>query len=406
MVWIPALVEVGLGIAAFAPFAVHRYSVGKWRKQTLEYPVNDSKLPSVTIMLPVWNESLIIEKKLSNLAKQNLDCSLLVIDSASTDSTVEKINSWLKKNPKAFDSTHVLEMSERLGKTEAVRQAIAHLEKESFDGCICMTDADAFLPPNALSRLQGWFADRTIGAVGARALRHQSLSSEKTHRSMFEFLREGESAKDSTPFLEGSCMMWRSSCFQSIQLNTLSNADDAQIATGVRLNGFRSIHDSEVYFEDVAPMSSEGQRRQKIRRGQGLQRLLMSHRKSWFDRKLGSFSSILRREAHFHILAPLLVMGAGLSGIIRWIIVMVAGMPSGSLAVMHSSLALIELMCLTAWALDRRGIRIPLLQTVGSIFTGMEHLVSAHWHTLRGRSLHMWEQHSDTRKKIADSDLN
>ena len=47
MVWIPALVEVGLGLAAFAPFLVHRLSVGKWRKQGIEYPVNDADLPAV-----------------------------------------------------------------------------------------------------------------------------------------------------------------------------------------------------------------------------------------------------------------------------------------------------------------------------------------------------------------------
>ena len=200
-------------------------------------------------------------------------------------------------------------MSERLGKTEAVRQAIAHLEKESFDGCICMTDADAFLPPNALSRLQRWFADRTIGAVEPVPY-DTSRCPVKTHRSMFEFFYEKVNPRKTLrPFWK--VRAWRSSCFQSIQLNTLSNADDAQIATGVRLNGFRSIHDSEVYFEDVAPMSPEDNGGKKIRRGQGLQRLLMSHRKSWFDRRLGTFSSIPRREAHFHILAPLAGNGCG-----------------------------------------------------------------------------------------------
>ncbi|MBT3477328.1 MAG: glycosyltransferase [Euryarchaeota archaeon] len=406
MVWIPALVEVGLGLAAFAPFLVHRLSVGKWRKQVNEYPVNDADLPAITVLLPVWNEGLIIEKKLDNLAQQNLRCSLLVIDSASTDETVSKINAWIQSHPKAFDDFTLLRMKERLGKTEAVRQAIEKLEKDGFNGCICMTDADAMLPPDALSRLQGWFADPTVGAVGARALRHGTLSSERSHRTMFELLREGESARDSTPFLEGSCMMWKRSAFNSQQLNTRSNADDAQIATGVRLNGFRSLYDSNVHFEDMAPSTPEGQRRQKIRRGQGLQRLLMSHRKSWFDRRLGTFASILRREAHFHLIAPLMLFGAGMAAVLRWGIITIAGMPNGTLAALHGSLACIELTCLVAWLLNRQGIRVPLLATVGSVFSGMEHLVIGHWHSLRGKSLHMWDQHSDTRIALSESDLN
>ena len=406
MVWIPALVEVGLGLAAFAPFLVHRLSVGKWRKQGNEYPVNDADLPAITVLLPVWNEGLIIEKKLDNLAQQNLRCSLLVIDSASTDKTVNKVNSYIEANPKAFNTFKLLTMKERLGKTEAVRQAIEKLEKDGFNGCICMTDADAMLPPDALSRLQGWFADPTVGAVGARALRHGTLSSERSHRTMFELLREGESARDSTPFLEGSCMMWKRSAFNSQQLNTRSNADDAQIATGVRLNGFRSLYDSNVHFEDMAPSTPEGQRRQKIRRGQGLQRLLMSHRKSWFDRRLGTFASILRREAHFHLIAPLMLFGAGMAAVLRWGIITIAGVPNGTLAALHGSLACIELTCLVAWLLNRQGIRVPLLATVGSVFSGMEHLVIGHWHSLRGKSLHMWDQHSDTRIALSESDLN
>ena len=391
MVWIPALVEVGLGLAAFAPFLVHRVSVGRWRKQAIEYPTNTEVLPLVTVLLPVWNEALILKKKLENLAAQNMRFSLLVIDSASTDSTVSILNSWLKEHSDAFEATTVLEMPERLGKTEAVRQAIASLEDQNYQGLLCMTDADAMLPPNAVLRLQGWFADPTIGA-------------ERTHRSMFEMLREGESARDSTPFLEGSCMMWRHKRFSSQQLNVHSNADDAQIATGIRLNGLRSLHDSGIYFEDIAPTSPEGQRRQKIRRGQGLQRLLVSHRKSWFDRRLGTFAGILRREAHFHLFAPVLFAAAGCAAILRWSIITLAGMPNGALAALHGSLALIELGCLIAWLLNRQGIRVPLLTTLGTLFSGMEHLLVAHWHSLRGRSLHMWDQHSDTRIALADSE--
>lgn len=397
MVWIPALVEVGLGLAAFAPFLVHRISVGRWRKQGIDYPISSSELPQVTVLLPVWNEALILEKKLANLAAQNIRFSLLVIDSASIDSTVHLLNSWLKKHPEAFEATTVLQMEERLGKTEAVRQALVSLEERDVQGLICMTDADALLPSNAISRLQGWFADPTIGAVGARALRHQALSGERTHRSMFEMLREGESAYDSTPFLEGSCMMWRQKEFSSHQLNVHSNADDAQIATGVRLNGLRSIHDSDVHFEDIAPTTPEGQRRQKIRRAQGLQRLLLRHKKHWWNKRMGRFASILRREAHFHLFAPLLMVGVAAAAVLRWGTVMTIGMPNGTLALIHGGLAMAELAGLTAWALHRNGIKVPGLETLGAVLTGMEHLVAAMWTSYRGRSLHMWDQHTDTR---------
>jgi hypothetical protein len=73
------------------------------------------------------------------------------------------------------------------------------------------------------------------------------------------------------------------------------------------------------------------------------------------------------------------------------------GMPIGTLAVLHGSLAMCELLALTSWALHRNGMHIPGLATLGSIFTGMEHLLLAMWTSFRGRSLHMWDQHTDTR---------
>ena len=92
MVWIPALVEVGLGTLALGPFLLHRIAVGRWRRTPLEYPAKTTKndQPSIIVLLPVWNESLIIEKKLSNLASlEGPSVDLLLIDSASTDSTLK-----------------------------------------------------------------------------------------------------------------------------------------------------------------------------------------------------------------------------------------------------------------------------------------------------------------------------
>ena len=192
-------------------------------------------------------------------------------------------------------------------------------------------------------------------------------------------------------------MMWRSSSFKAEQMYTTANADDAQIATQVRLNGMRSIHDVHLQFQDVAPGTIEGQRRQKIRRAQGLQRLLLRHRKHWWSRKLGSCAPILRREAHFHLAAPLLLAGAAAAAVLRWGTVMFIGMPNGTLAMMHGGLAMVELFGLTAWMVHRNGIVIPGLGTVGSLLTGMEQLLGAMWASFRGRSLHMWDQHTDTR---------
>ena len=102
--------ELGLAVIGFAPFALHRLSCGLWAKEQVKCPDKDSMLP-ITILLPVWNEGLIIEKKLANLAKQEIKADLLLIDSASTDDTLEVATSWLQDFPKAFNSHKIITVS-------------------------------------------------------------------------------------------------------------------------------------------------------------------------------------------------------------------------------------------------------------------------------------------------------
>ena len=402
MVWVPAIAEAVLGTLAFFPFLKHRISVSRWLKKPIQYPEKPPKQP-LMILLPIWNEAKIIQQKLDDLSTSTeMACSLLVIDSASTDDSVSLVKNWIKQNNSKFQSIELIEMESRLGKTTAVQRALIYLKNSNFDGLVLMTDADATISKGTIDRMYGWFSNKEIGAVGARAIRSQSTGEESQYRSMFEMIRLGESNKDSTPFLEGSCMMWRMNRFDPSLLNINSNADDAQISTLVRMSGLRSIFDEKASFEDVAPPTIEGQRRQKVRRAQGLQRLLKDQNVNPNIRNTGHFRKIFKAQHYMHIYSPILALGVGLSALSRWIMVSVAGMPTGVDAAVHASLGVIELFCLTSWLCIRQGVRLPLLGKVGTILTGLEYLLIAQYNSFRGKSSHMWEQHSDTRKIKSD----
>jgi len=397
MVWIPVISQITLGAFAFLPFLQHQISISRWIKKPLKYPKETPK-EDLVILLPVWNEGKIIQNKLDNLARHNeIKTSLLIIDSSSDDNTVELTNEWISKNKSKFQSIELIEMEERLGKTPAVCRALNHLSKQNFEGLILMTDADATIAEGSIERMYGWFSDSTIGAVGAKAIRKRGIDSERQYRDMFETIRLGESNFDSTPFLEGSCMMWRSSGLDISQLDKFSNADDAQIATAVRVSGLKSIYDDKASFSDIAPPTIEGQRRQKIRRAQGLQNLLRRQKNNSNFRSLPKFKKIFRRQNYLHNISPFLALGAGLCALSRWVLVGISGMPTGNEAMIHASLGIVELFCLSSWLCTRQGITLPLLGKVGNILTGLEYLLIARVNSLRGISSHMWDQHTDTR---------
>ncbi len=384
--------ELSLAAIGFAPFALHRWSCGNWAKQELTCPEQDSNLP-ITILLPVWNEGLIIEKKLASLAKQDVKSNLLLIDSASSDDTLDKVNAWLSDFPNAFKSHQVISMPKRLGKTTAVMLGLDELK--DTQGIIVMTDADATLMAESFSRIRRWFSNPQIGAVGGTPKRFGDLGEEETHRGMYNLLRAGESAFDSTPFLEGSLLAWRASSVTSTDLIANSNADDAQIATAVRLNGLRSIQDSELFFTDQMPLTSKGQRRQKVRRGQGLIRLLSRNRKFWFSKRQGRFSKILRRNAWMHLLSPLAIAGGAILALLR----NATYLPESNLMF---SLSAIEIYCLISWMFTRMNRSFFGIRTAGTIMCGLENLLVGLILASRGKSLHMWEQHTDVRQALAE----
>tara|TARA_Y100000591_G_scaffold178625_1_gene154178 strand:+ start:1276 stop:2487 length:1212 start_codon:yes stop_codon:yes gene_type:complete len=393
-----ALVEVILASLVALPLLLYRLKAKRWQRIELEYPTNPHDAELV-ILLPIWNEAIVIEKKLDDLKRQYpCQTSLLVIDSASTDDSVDKVKRWLNDNSSAFFSSQVIEMPKRLGKTSAVKQAIEYLDNNSYEGLVLMTDADALIGQGTITRLYGWFANPSIGVVGSSANRLTSLSGEAEYRSLYQMLRSAESKIDSTPFLEGSCMMWRHGSFSASNLNTNANADDAQIASLVRFGGLKSIFDGEANFTDFAPPTIDGQRRQKIRRAQGLQQMLDKLAKQHKLPKDDEFSKIFKTQRFLHLAAPLILFQVAISAVVRWIFVSISGMPTGYEAIIHAVLAFIELMILVSWLTYRNGIKLPLVGTIGSIVTSFEYLFIARYRNSRAIQSHMWEQHSDVRK--------
>ena len=392
-----ATIEIVLGALVALPMLFYRMKAKRWNRLALDYPQKTHET-ELMILLPIWNESLVIERKLNDLNRDYpFKTSLLVIDSASTDDSVDKVKQWLTNNPSVFSDSQLIEMSERLGKTSAVKQALEFLEEQMFSGLVLMTDAEALVSDGSIRRLHGWFSDQSIGAVGSRANRQTKLHGEKDYRSMYEMLRIAESKRDSTPFLEGSCMMWRHGAFRSEDLLTNSNADDAQIASLIRINGLRSIMDWNASFIDFAPTTVEGQSRQKIRRAQGLQNVLDKFPKQHEMPKEGYFSTIFRTQRYLHSVVPIILFQIAIVAIIRWTYVGVTGMPLGYEAALHAILSFTELLMLVSWLTFRNGIKLPLVTTIGALLTGFEYLFIARYRNSTGQLSHMWDQHTDVR---------
>jgi len=211
--------------------------------------IDKSNLPSVTIMVPVYNEERTIRLKLENLMKliyPGEKLQILLVNDASSDRTLDEIASFSKSGYLDFTT---VDLSQRSGKTKALNKA---LERAKGD-IIVVSDADAFLPPDALRIAMPYFADPSIGGVISReALLDSDISWVSETESLYMNLsygtiKLGESKIHSTLIFHGGFAAYRKSELEHFNVE----ADDTGTALDIVQKGNRTIMVPEVVSYSV-----------------------------------------------------------------------------------------------------------------------------------------------------------
>ena len=290
MLDILALIQISFGFIGVIPFLFYWITMKNLSLKPIKIPPEPEVWPSLTIVLPVRNEEIVLKKKLENLEAQEYPIDkieLIVIDSNSSDSTLDILEEWDSSRKSKFTLSTII-MDKHLGKSAAINRIL----EENFESdAMVITDADALLGPNSLKRVGRWLSEERIGAVcGSQQIietesTEHSLN-EKSYRSFYHDLRIGESSQSSTP------------------IDSTYNADDSQLAILIHRAGGRSIMDQELQFFESLPSSTKSAKERRIRRASGLVHLFTRNRSKDFDSK---FSNIFRNEAWAHLYMPFFV---------------------------------------------------------------------------------------------------
>jgi len=229
--------------------------------------INDTKL-SVTIILPMRNEEKNVERKLSTIISEISEfdkVELIIADSNSNDNTNLMAKEFLEKSELDNSRWKIMNF-EKPGKNVALNGVLNTINSE----IVVISDADANVKPGWMDVILSRFEEEDIGVVsGIENIKQiESKKFNNYYRLNSNIMRIQESSMDSTPVLEGSLLAWKNSAMTNLKLNENMNADDAQIGLFSIRNGFRSIIDPRIMFEDF-----EGVERsfsESVRRSQGL----------------------------------------------------------------------------------------------------------------------------------------
>ena len=383
-------IQVGSTFAVLLPLGLHWIMNRSWYKEKLPSPAacRDEDLPTLFVVIPTWNEENVIEKKLENLCQQRYPTEkikILLIDSASTDKTVQISKNWSRSNNQKID---FIEMPARLGKSAAINRAISEIDGSEV---FVMTDAEAILEDGSLRRIGRWMKDPAIGGVCGTI---NSESEDSAYRYWYNWFRTGESRADSTPIFEGSIAAYRSSALEPIE--STANADDSQLAVIVRNKGLRTISDQSIRFSESPITNQKELHDRTVRRGQGLTRHFWRNRNKWF--RNGRWGTILGLNGLQHTSTPWFVLIGILSGLAHAGTVVLVGWFGGEPMVWDRAMLLLDAIVLASLGLGITGLRIPFCTSAVAFLLQNLRLVQGMILLWTGRNLHRWDQSKSNRQ--------
>ncbi|SNZ06788.1 Glycosyltransferase, catalytic subunit of cellulose synthase and poly-beta-1,6-N-acetylglucosamine synthase [Natronoarchaeum philippinense] len=335
--------------------------------------------PTVSIVLPTYNESGIVEQKLDDICALEYPMEkieLVVVDS-SDDETPELIEEYFAD--REFPELNLIRETERRGLAPALNDAYAAASNEM----VVKTDCDSYVGEDALREAAANLADPDIGAVTGRNAEVLGGSEvEAGYRGVQAHIQTLESHLDSTLIFHGPFSAFENDAIQPIDPNSL--ADDTELALKIRRAGDRVVFDPAIRYMEASHSQFGKRRLQKDRRGMGLIRLLAQHRDA--VGRYGNYGRlVLPFNWWFMIVSPWLVALGVLA--VSAAAISVAG-PAG-LAVPAALLTFV-------W-LGQKDLLGPL-QAIYAVFDAQVSLLRAGVELLRGEGDGTWEVDEELRE--------
>jgi len=220
--------------------------------------------PSVTIVIPTFNEEVVIREKIENtlhLEYPRDRLQILICDDASEDRTAEIVKAY------ASQGVELSQGESRTGKVGGLNRALQVATGEIF----IVADADILPNPDALRELMANFADETVGCVLSQT--RMTSAEEGTGESgglywRYEArIRQSESDIHSTVAATGHFMALRRKLLRPIPIYVI--LDDFYLAMMTIRQGYRVISEPKaiVWERPTQSMGDEVNRRRRLTAG-------------------------------------------------------------------------------------------------------------------------------------------
>jgi cellulose synthase/poly-beta-1,6-N-acetylglucosamine synthase-like glycosyltransferase len=232
-------------------------------RQNRRVPAIEENVPSISLLIPAYNEEARLLQKISNLREMDYPrekVQIVFVSDGSTDRTNEFLKGLADQNIEAIFLPH------RSGKAVALNQAVQHARHE----ILAFSDASTLFASDTLRKLSRHFSDGRVGAV-CGALRFQAnVESQHTEGVYWKYesmIRLMETRLGATLTASGAAYALRRNAYIPLAAGTV--LDDFVIPMNARKAGYRVLYDPEAVATDFAPESIKGEFTRRVRLATG-----------------------------------------------------------------------------------------------------------------------------------------
>ena len=272
--------------------------------------VKEEDWPFVSVVLPVFNEELVVAKTLDALRDSDYPrMEVVAINDGSTDGTLAVLTDYAKTWPQL----RVIDQPNG-GKSAASNHGI----NQSIGEIVITLDGDTLFEPQTIKMFARHFLEPRNGKIVGAVAGHVKVGNRRnllTAWQSLEYLsgicvtRMAEGLMGAISIVPGACAAWRREAL--VKAGGYSHdtlAEDADLTLSLQRLGYSIVQENSAVAWTEAPMNIRGLFKQRLRWTYGNIQTLYKHRIMLFNPRFGALGLLTMPYALISVLVPLVFM--------------------------------------------------------------------------------------------------
>ncbi len=247
--------------------------------------------PRVAVVIPAWNEGLVIRatvERMLQLAYPADRLRIYVVDDASTDDTPEVMAQLQAANPAQVYPLRRARGGQ--GKAHTLNHGLEVILADDWAEAVLITDADVIFLPETLEKMTRHLADPKVGAVSAYIAEGSRDRNYMTRFIAIEYVlsqlaaRRAQNVLGAQACLAGGAQLHSRANLEAIggRIPTGTLAEDTVATFESQLHGRRMVFEPRAVVLAEEPRTIDGLWKQRLRWARGNVQVSWIYRKVWF----------------------------------------------------------------------------------------------------------------------------